>query len=126
MTKLVESNVAQHGECHEEDEGSIEQDESGLSNVCIIEKDKTSSQYAGRERVAGFPHDPVDGRDGQRAHCSGHCAVRDIWHLVGNVGVANVFKEKVSIIAYEPASKGEKELAKGRMDVEEVGSLEVV
>jgi hypothetical protein len=33
---------------------------------------------------------------------------------------------EVSIITNEPADEGEEELAEGRVDIEEVGSLEVV
>lgn len=46
--------------------------------------------------------------------------------MVGDVRVADVLEEERSIVAGEPACEGEEELAEGRMDVEEVGTLEVV
>ena len=40
MTELVEANIGEHTDCHEEDQGSIQQDQSCLTNVCVVEEDK--------------------------------------------------------------------------------------
>lgn len=68
VTELVEANVAPDRESHEENEGGIKENESGLTNVCIVEQNKTGSQDTGRQRVARLPHDHEDDRDSQGAH----------------------------------------------------------
>jgi hypothetical protein len=65
-------------------------------------------------------------RHGERAQRGGHGAVCDIGDLVGDVRVADVLEEEVALVTDEPASEGEEELAKGRVNVEEVGALQVV
>ena len=126
MAKLVEADVAPDGEGHEENEGGIEEDESGLANVGVVEEHKTGSQNTGRQRVARLPHDHEDGRDGQGPHRGGHCAVCNVGDLVCDVRVANVLKQELAIVADQPACESEQELAERRMHIEEVGSLEVV
>lgn len=126
MAELVEADVAEHRKSHEEDQRGVEQDQSGLANVCIVEQDEPGSQNTGRQGVAGLPHDHKNGRYGQGAHGGRHCAVCNVGHLVGDVAVANVFKQKVAIVSHQPAGEREQELAERRVHVEEVGSLEVV
>jgi hypothetical protein len=126
VTELVEADVAPDGESHEQDESGIEEDKSGLADVGVVEENETGSQNTGRERVARLPHDHEDGRDSQCTHGSGHCAVCNVGHLVCDVRVANVFKQEFAIVADQPACESEQELAKGRVHVEKVGSLEVV
>jgi hypothetical protein len=46
--------------------------------------------------------------------------------VVGDVGIADVFEEEAAIIANEPAREGEQQLSKRGVNVEEVGSLQVV
>lgn len=60
VTELVEADVAPDGESHEENEGSIEEDQSGLADVSIVEENKTGSQNTSRQRVARLPHDHED------------------------------------------------------------------
>lgn len=51
---------------------------------------------------------------------------RDIRHIVLDVVVANVFEFKVAAVADHPADQGQEHFAKWRVNVEEVGSAEVV
>jgi hypothetical protein len=94
--------------------------------VGIIEEDKTSGEDASGKTVARFPHDKICDRDSQSTKSSGESSVRDIGNFIRNVGVADVLEVEVTIVANEPADKGEQKLAEGRVDVEKVGSLEVV
>jgi hypothetical protein len=126
VTELVEADVTPDRESHEQDERGIEEDESGLANVGIVEEDETGGQDTGRQRVARLPHDHEDDRDGQGAHRGRHCAVCNVGHLVCDVRVANVLKQEIAIVADQPACESEQELAERRVHVEEVGSLEVV
>jgi hypothetical protein len=48
VTELVEANVAPDRESHEQDKSGIEEDESGLANVGVVEENETSSQNTGR------------------------------------------------------------------------------
>lgn len=126
VSQLVESNVAQNAQSHEEHQCRIQQDETSLSNVRVVEKNDGSCNNACREAVARLPHDQEDNTDRQGTHHSRHRPVCDVWNSVGDVGIANVLEEEGSIVANEPAGECEEELAKGRVHVEEVGSLEVV
>jgi hypothetical protein len=94
--------------------------------VGIVEENETGSQNTGRQRVARLPHDHEDDRDGQGAHRGRHCAVCNVGHLVCDVRVANVLKQKLAIVADQPACESEQELAEGGVHVKEVGSLEIV
>jgi hypothetical protein len=73
-----------------------------------------------------LPHDPEDNADGQGTHHGRHRSVRDIGDSVGDVRVADVLEEERSIVANQPAGECKEEFAKGRVDIEEVGSLKVV
>jgi hypothetical protein len=126
VTELVEADVTPDRESHEQDERGVEENESGLANVGIVEEDEAGSQDTGRQRVARLPHDHEDNRDGQGAHRGRHCAVCNVGHLVCNVRVADVLKQEVAIVTDQPACESEQELAERRVHVEEVGSLEVV
>lgn len=92
----------------------------------VIEKDESSSENASGQAVARLPHDQIGDGNGKGAENGRHSSVSDVGDLVGNIGVANVLEVKVAIVADQPAHEGEQELAKGRVDIEEVGSLEVV
>lgn len=94
--------------------------------MCVIKENQTSGSESCGQRVARFPHDPEDGWYGESAHGGGHCSVCDIGDLVGDVRVSDVLKKELAPVSDQPSSEGEKELAKGRMDIEEVGTLEIV
>jgi hypothetical protein len=94
--------------------------------VGVIEEHKTCGSDAGRQRVSGLPHDEKDNGHRERAERGRHGTVRDIRNVVGNVGVANVLEEEFALVTDEPASEGEKKLSERRVDIEEVGSLQVV
>lgn len=126
MTKLVEANVSEHRECHEEDQGCIEKDQAGLANMGVVKEHEPGCCHAGRQRISRLPHDQEDGRDGEGAHSSGHGTVGDVRDLVCDVRVADVLEQEAAIVADEPSGEGKKKLSEGRVDVEEVGSLEVV
>lgn len=126
VSLLVEADVAEHRERHEEDERGIEEDQASLTNVGVIEEHEAGCGDAGRERVARLPHDQEDDWDGEGTKRGGHSTVCDIWDLVGNVRIADVLEEKLALVSNKPSSKCEEELSKRRVDVEEVGSLQVV
>jgi hypothetical protein len=126
MSELVESDVAKHTQCHEENQSGIQQDKTCLSDVRVVKEDEGSRDDTSRKAVAGLPHDQEDHADRQRSHHGGHRSVGDVWNLVGDVRVANVLKEERSIVSNQPASECEQELAKGRVHVEEVSALKVV
>lgn len=126
MTELVETDVAQNAQGHEENQSGIEQDEASLTNVRVVKENDGGRNNARREAVARLPHDPEDHADGQGTHHSRHRSVRDVRNSVGDVRVANVLEEEGSIIADQPTSECEEELAKGRVNIKEVGSLKVV
>ena len=126
MAELVELDVAQQAAGHGKDEGRIEQDQAGLSDVSIVEENETGGNNAGGQAVARFPHNKVDHRDSQGAQKSGHGAEGDVRNPVGDVGVANVFKVEVTIVTNKPAHESKQQLSKRRVDVEEVGPFEIV
>jgi hypothetical protein len=126
VTLLVKANVGEHRERHEEDERSVEKDQARLANVGVVEEHETGRSDAGWQRVARLPHDHEDDRNGKGAERGGHGAVCDIWDLVRDVGIANVLEEEVALVSDDPASEGKEELSERRMDIEEVGSLQVV
>ena len=92
----------------------------------VVEKDHRSRNDTGRKAVARLPHDPEDNADCKRSHHCGHRSVCNIGDLVGDVRVADVFEEEGAIVSNKPACEREEELAKGRVDIEEVGALKVV
>lgn len=126
VTQLVESDVAPHGQSHEEDKRGVEQDQSGLANVCIVEKNKSCCENAGREGVTRLPHDAEGCCNSESAHHGGHGAVCHVWHPVCDVRVSNVVKQELAIVSDQPAGECEEELAKRRVNVEKVSPLEVV
>lgn len=85
MAELVEANVREHGQCHEEDERSVEEDQTGLANVGVVEKHEPSCSDASWQRVSRLPHDHEDNGHGEGAERGGHSSVCDIGNLVGDV-----------------------------------------
>ena len=92
----------------------------------IVEEEETSSSDASRERVARFPHDQEDSWDCKRTEGCWHRPISDIRHLVGDIIVANVLEEEIAIISYQPASEGKQQFSEWRVNVEEVGTLEII
>jgi hypothetical protein len=126
MSKLVPLDVEEKTAGHGKDEGRIQEDKSGLSNVGIVEEQETGGKDTGGEAVTRLPHDEVCNGDGQGTEGSGQSSESHVRDLVRNVGVSNVIEVEVAIVTDEPANKSEKKLAERRVDIEEVGSLEVV
>jgi hypothetical protein len=126
MPELVESNVAKHTQCHEEDQSGIQQDKTCLSDVRVIEEDDGRRDDTSRKAVARLPHDQEDHADRQRSHHGGHRSVCHVGNLVGDVRIANVLEEERPIVSNQPSSECEQELAKGRVYIEEVSALKVV
>jgi len=126
VSQLVEFDVGKQTASHGENEGRVEEDQTSLPNVGIVEENQASGHNTSRKAVSRLPHDHVYDRDGQGAEDGGERAECDIGDLVRDVRVADIVEVEVSIIAHEPAHKGEEELSKRRMDIEEVGFLEVV
>lgn len=126
MSLLVEAHVAQHRGCHEENKGCVEQNEPGLADVRVVEQDQTGGENTSRKRVARLPHNQEDSRNSERPKQRRECSVGNVGDIVGDIGVANVLKLEVAIVSYQPADKGEEELAERGVDIEEVGALEIV
>jgi len=98
MSLLVKFDITQHTECHEEDQSRIEEDQTSLTNVGVIEEDEAGREDAGRERVTRLPHNEEDGRHGECSKERRQSSERHVWYLVLNVGVADVIEEEVAII----------------------------
>lgn len=126
VSKLVELDVEQQTASHGKNQSRIEKNESGLANVGVVKQNQASSNDTSWQTVARLPHDQVGDRHGQGAENGGHSSKSDIGDLVGDVGIANVLEVEVTVISNKPAHKREQELAERRMDIEEVGSLEIV
>lgn len=126
MTQLVEANVGEDRERHEEDERCVEQNQPSLSNVSVVEEHQAGCEDASWKRVSTLPHNPEDSAD---CECSLQCrkrAVSHIGHLVGDVAVANVLEQELSLVSHKPACESEEEFAEWWMNVEEVGAIKVV
>jgi hypothetical protein len=126
VSKLIPLDVEEKTAGHGKNQSSIQEDKSGLANVGVIEKDKTSGKDTSREAVARLPHDEVRNSDSQSTESSGQSSEGHVGDLVRNVGVANIVEVEVTIVTDQPADKSEEKLAERRVDIEEVGSLEVV
>jgi hypothetical protein len=92
----------------------------------IVKQDQGSSQDACWERVTGFPHDQVDDDNGKGTEKGRDGSKCDIRNVIGNIGFSDVVKEEMAIVSNDPTDKGEEQLSKGRMNVEEIGALEIV
>lgn len=126
MSQLVEPNVGQDGESHEEDKRGIEEDQTSLANVCVVQEHQTSSSDAGWQGVTRLPHDHEDNWNCKSAESSGHGTVCDIGNFIGDVRVANVLEQEVALVTDKPTSEGEEKLSERRVDIEEVCALQIV
>lgn len=126
VSLLIELDVGEHRERHEEDERSVEKNQTGLADVGVVQEHETGSGDASWQRVSRLPHDHEDDWDGKSTERGGHSTVCDIGDLVGDVRVANVLEQEVALVSDEPAGECEEKFAERRVDIEEVGSLEVV
>lgn len=126
MSLLVELDVAQQAQCHEEDEGRVEEDKSSLTNVRVIEQDEAGRKNAGWQRVARLPHDEEYNGNSQRTQQSRESPISHVWYIVLDVRVPNVVEKKLSVVANKPADQSKQEFGEGRVDIEEVEPLEVV
>lgn len=59
MAALVELDVEQQATSHSENQGGIQKNQAGLSNVCVVEENETGSNESSRDAVARFPHNQV-------------------------------------------------------------------
>jgi hypothetical protein len=126
VSEFVPLDVKEKTAGHGKNQSSIQKDKSGLANVGVIEKDKASGKDTSWKAVARLPHDEVRNSDSQSTESSGQSSEGHVRDLVRNVGVANVIEVEVTIVTDQPADKSEEKLAERRVDIEEVGSLEVV
>jgi hypothetical protein len=126
MSKLVPLDVEEKTASHGENQSSIQKDKSGLSNMGVVKEKKTGGKDTSRKTVARLPHDEVCNGHSQGAKGSGQSSESHVRDLVRDVGVTDVVEVEVAIVTDQPADKGEKKLAERRVDIEEVGSLEVV
>lgn len=106
MSLLVELDVEEQTARHSQDEGGVEKNEPGLTNVGIVEENQASRHNTSREAIAGLPHYQVGDGYRQGAQNGGHSTEGDIGNLVRNVGVADVLEVEVAIVANKPAHEG--------------------
>ena len=126
MSQLVETDVCEDRCGHEEDKRCIKQDQTSLANVGVVKKHEARGCHASGEGVTRLPHDEEDGGNGKRAERGGHRTVCDVGNVVGDVGVADVLEKELAFVANNPSCKGEQQLSKRRVDIEEVCTLQVV
>lgn len=126
VPQLVKFDVEEETARHGENQGGVQKNQAGLADVGVVKEDEASGHDTGGKAVARLPHDQVRYGHGQGTQNSGHRAERDVGNLVRDIRVANVLEVEVAIVADEPAHKGEQELSKGRVNIEEIGSLEIV
>lgn len=126
MPKLVELDVGEQTAGHCQDKRSVQQNQARLTNVGIVEKDKTSSYNASGQAVARLPHDHIGDGDCQRTEDRWEGTESHEWNFVRNVGVPNVLEVEVPIVANQPSHKCEEKLSEGWVHVEEIGSLKVI
>lgn len=99
MPLLVESDIAENATRHEEDEGRIQENQSSLSNVRIVEENQSGGQYTCREGVPRFPHDQIHHDDGQRTEERRQRPESQIGDVILDIGFANIVEEEVSIVS---------------------------
>lgn len=126
MSFFVEFDVAEYAESHKKDKGRVEKDQPRLANVRVIEENETGSKDTSRKGIAGFPHNQENDGNSQGAQQGWKSSEGDIWDLVLNVRVTDVVEEKMAVKANKPTDEGEQQLRKGRVDIEEVDSLQII
>ncbi len=89
----------------------------------IVEQDESCWYNASWYGIPRLPHDQEDCRDSQSPEKGRQSSESDVRHIIGDVGVSNVIKKKVPVVADEPAHKSEKKLPKRRVNIEEICSL---
>lgn len=85
MSELVEFDVAQQTAGHSKDKSGIKENQSGLSDVCVIEENQACGQNARWESVSGFPHDVKDNGDCKSSKECRHSTECYVWDLVVDV-----------------------------------------
>lgn len=126
MSQLIKLDIGKQRASHGKDQSRIKQNQASLANMSVIEEDESRCDNAGWQGVARLPHNVKDNWDGQGTEEGWQCAVGDIWHFIVDVGVADVVKVEVSVIADQPPNEGKEELCEWWMDIEEVCALEVI
>ncbi|KAI7968902.1 hypothetical protein EIK77_007597 [Talaromyces pinophilus] len=123
---FVEFDVAEDAQSNTQDQASIQQDQSVFANVSIVKNHQSGSQNTGWQRISRLPHDVKDDRNSQGSKSCGQSAVCEVGDFVRDVGIANILKGKAAIVADQPADEGKQQFGEWRVNVEEVGSLQVV
>lgn len=126
VPQLVELDIAEQAARHSKDQGGIEENQASLANVSVVKEDKTGGNQTSWKAITRLPHDQIDNRDGEGTENGGKRAKGDIRDLVADVGIANVLEVEVAIIADQPAHEGKEKLAKGRVHIKKVCSLEII
>lgn len=126
VTLFVELDVAEDADRDTQDQASIQQDQAVFTDVSIVKDHQSGSQNTGRQGISRLPHDIKDDRNSQRSKSCGQSAVCEVGDFVRDVGIANVLKGEAAIVADQPAYEGKQQFGEWRMDIEEVGSLEIV
>lgn len=99
MAKLIELDVKEQAASHSQDQCSVQENQPGLANVCVVEEHETSSDNTGGQAVSGLPHDQVGDGDGQGTEKRWQGSKGQVRHLVCDIRVANVLEVEVSIVS---------------------------
>jgi hypothetical protein len=110
VPQLVEPDVAVKRHSHEQDQGRVEEDEAGLSDVGVVEEDEGGGEEGDDLGVAALAHDQVHHSGHDRAEDGAERAEADVGDVVGDVVVADVLELEVAVVADQPALGGEHQL----------------
>lgn len=120
-----EGEPGQAGQCGEDDQWGVQEDQSGLSDESILKGEQSRTQSGGRRPAAHGFQGEIHGGDGENTQESGqqtHCDVRDLGF---EVVLANVLEIKVAIETRQPAGEGDEQFGEGRVDIHEEAALDV-
>ncbi|KAH3685246.1 hypothetical protein WICPIJ_003790 [Wickerhamomyces pijperi] len=99
-----ELGVAENRQRNRDNQRGIQQDQSRLGDMRVVEKNQRGPEQS----------------------CDNRRAISQIRSLVGDVRVSNVVKLERPVVADEVPDKGNEHLGERRMQIEEVGSLQIV
>ena len=126
MTQLVETNVAEDTQGHGEHQGGIHEDQTVFGNMGVVKQNQSGRQHTGRQRITRLPHNLEHHGHRESTERGGHGTQGNIRDLVLNVRITNVLEQEVTIVSDQPAHQGEEEFTERRVNIEEIGALEIV
>ena len=126
MAQLIETNVAEDTQGHGEHQGGIHEDQSIFGNMGVVKQNQSGRQHTGRQRITRLPHDLEHHGHRESTESGGHGTESNIRDLVLNVRIANVLEQEVAIVSDQPAHQSKEEFTERRVNIEEIGALEIV